>query len=159
MKNRLAILVAGLLATVQVQAAELDKELVGDWLSLCKKASGNYLQVTSSFTADGDYTAKTVFYTDAECKRTMGMEVISSGKYRLGESVSAEGGESARQIDIDVHELRSGDMQLPGGKQKILQIITIIDGKLIFGDAPGIQAVTKGERPQKLNHTFYSRKQ
>lgn len=159
MNKLMAILVAGLLAATQSQAAELDRELVGKWRSQCKKASGNYLQITSSFSADGAYTAKSVFYTDAACKQSMGVELVSSGEYRLGKSLTAEGGESVREIDIDVHEMESGGLQLPGRGQKIAQIIAIIDNKLIFGDAPGLQAVTGGERPQKLNHKFYSRKQ
>lgn len=159
MKNLMAILVASLLAATQTQAAVLDRELPGKWQSLCKKASGNYLRITSSFSIDGAYTAKSVFYTDAGCKQSMGVEINSRGKYRLGSSLTAEGGESVREIDIDVHELQSGGMQLPGRGQKVAQIIALIDNKLIFGDAPGLQAVTGGERPQKLNYKFYSRKQ
>ncbi|WP_139304829.1 hypothetical protein [Microbulbifer marinus] len=159
MKNLMAVFVVALVATTQAHAAQLDKQLTGKWQSLCKKASGNYLRITSSFSADGYYSAKSVFYTDAACKETNGVEIISNGKYRLGRSLTAAGGESAREIDIDVHELVSGGLQLPGSGQKIAQVIAIIDDKLIFGDAPGLQAVTGGERPQKLNHKFYSRKQ
>lgn len=159
MKKPMAILAAGLLAATQTQATVLDQKLPGRWQSQCKKASGNFLQITSSFSADGDYTAKTVFYTDAACQQSMGVEVFSRGKYRLGRSLSAAGGESVREIDIDVHDLQSGGIQLPGKGQKIAQIIAIIDGKLIFGDAPGLQSVTGGERPQQLNYKFYSRKQ
>lgn len=155
----MATLVAGLLAATQVQAAGLDGELAGKWKSLCKKASGNYLQITSSFSAAGAYTARSVFYTDAACTRSKGVEITSRGKYHLGRPLTAAGGEPAREIDIDVHELQSGGIQLPGRGQKVAQIIAIIDDKLIFGDAPGLQAVTGGERPQKLNHQFYSRKQ
>ncbi len=155
----MALLVAGLLAATQAQAAELDRELVGKWQSQCKKASGNYLQITSHFSADGAYSAKTAFYIDADCTETMGMEIVSTGSYRLGRTLAAEGGESAWEIDIDVRELLSGGMQLPGSGQRIAQIVAIIGGKLVFGDAPGLQSVTGGARPQKLNHQFYSRKQ
>ncbi|SHF02781.1 hypothetical protein SAMN04487965_1200 [Microbulbifer donghaiensis] len=155
----MAISVAALLAATQVQAAQLDKQLTGKWQSLCKKASGSYLQITSFFSTDGYYSAKSVFYSDAACRASTGMEIVSNGKYRLGRSLTAVGGESAQEIDIDVHELIGGGLQLPGSGQKIAQVIAIIDGKLVFGDAPGLQAVTSGERPQKLNHKFYSRKQ
>ncbi|WP_193161383.1 hypothetical protein [Microbulbifer hainanensis] len=159
MKYLMTILAAGLLSASQTEAATLEKALPGQWLSLCKKASGNYLQITSNFSADGAYAAKSVFYADAACKQSTGVEVVSRGKYRLGNSVSTARGASAREMDIDVRILESGGIQLPGKGQQIAQIVTIADDKLIFGDAPGLQAVTGGTRPQKLNYQFYSRKQ
>ena len=159
MKNLMIILVAGLLAATQTQAATLENALPGQWLSLCKKVSGNYLQVTSNFSADGAYSAKSVFYADAACKQSTGVEIVSRGKYRLGSAVPTASGASVREMDIDVHTLKSGGLQLPGKGQHIAQIVTITDKKLIFGDAPGLQSVTGGERPQKLNYKFYSRKQ
>lgn len=158
MKKSMAIL-AGTLLAFTTRAETLDRQLVGQWLSQCKPASGSYVQVSSRFSADGKYAAKSKFYLDPGCSDAMDMEMVSSGRYRLGRRVTATGGETAREIDIDVVELRSGQLQLPGAGQKILQIIAIIDGRLIFGDAPGLQAVTAGERPRKLNRQFYSHRQ
>ena len=159
MNKTITILLGGLLAAAGAQAESLDKQLQGTWRSLCKQTSGNYVQITSSFTAAGAYAARSKFYTDANCSVPMALEIESTGSYRLGPSITTAGGETAREIDIDVKELRSGEMNLPGSGQTITQIITIIDHKLIFGDAPGLQAVTAGERPRKLNKNFYSNKQ
>lgn len=158
--NRIfAILLGGLLAASGVQAESIDKQLLGTWRSQCKQTSGNYLQVTSRFKASGTYEARSRFYTDADCSTPMALEIESKGNYQLGRPITTADGETAREIDIDVKELRSGEMNLPGSGQTITQIIAIIDHKLVFGDAPGLQAVTAGERPRKLNKNFYSNKQ
>lgn len=154
-----AIAVAGLLATSVTQARSLSSELVGQWQSQCKKASGRYLQVISHFSEAGDYKAKSAFYTDAGCKAPMGMEIVSTGKYRLGSLLTTPGGDQAQEIDLEVRELHSGGMTLPGAGEQVYQIIAIIDGRLVFGDAPGLPAVTGGQRPTKLNKNFYSNKQ
>ena len=158
--NRIfAILLGGLLAASGVQAESMDQQLQGTWRSQCKRASGNYLQIISRFNATGAYEARSRFYTDAECKTPMALEIESKGRYQLGPSITTADGDTAREIDIDVKQLRSGGLDLPGSGQIISQIIAIIDNKLIFGDAPGLQAVTAGERPRKLNKNFYSHKQ
>ena len=159
MNKIFAILLGGLLAANSVQAESLEQQLQGTWRSQCKRASGNYLQITSRFNATGAYEARSRFYTDADCKTPMALEIKSKGLYQLGQSVTTADGDSAREIDIDVKQLHSGGLDLPGRGQVIAQIIAIIDNKLIFGDAPGLQAVTAGERPQKLNKNFYSHKQ
>ncbi|SDJ86486.1 hypothetical protein [Microbulbifer yueqingensis] len=157
--NKFVATLAGTLLFSVAQAGTLERQLVGQWLSQCKQASGSYMQITSRFTADGKYSARSKFYLDPGCTQAMEMEMVSSGNYRLGGQLTAEGGEAAREIDIDVVEMRSGQMQLPGAGQRITQIIAIIDGRMVFGDAPGLQSVTAGERPRKLNKQFYSHKQ
>ncbi len=150
---------AGLLATGTAYAKGLSGELVGQWQSQCKQASGRYLQVSSRFTAAGEYRAKSTFFIDAGCKTPMGMEIVSTGRYRLGEMRTTVDGDRAQDIDLEVNELQSGGMTLPGVGERVTQIIAIIDGKLVFGDAPGLPAVTGGQRPTKLNKSFYSNKQ
>ncbi|KUJ83321.1 hypothetical protein AWR36_005485 [Microbulbifer flavimaris] len=159
MYKLIAIAVASLLATGTVHAKSLSNQLVGQWQSQCKKASGRYLQVISRFTEAGEYRATSNFYTDSACSAPMGMEIVSTGRYRLGALFTTAAGESAQEIDLDVGELRSGGMTLPGAGERVHQIISIIDGRLVFGDAPGLPAVTGGQRPTKLNKNFYSNKQ
>ncbi|MFI2811693.1 MULTISPECIES: hypothetical protein [Microbulbifer] len=162
MSRTLATLAATLLATgihADTGTESLDQQLVGKWLSQCKETSGRYVQIASEFSDAGRYRARSRFYLDASCTNAMSMDIVSTGRYRLGKPLALASGKTAREIDIDVAEMRSGQMELPGAGQQIQQIIAIVDGRLVFGDAPALHAVTGGARPQKLNLQFYSHKQ
>ncbi|WP_237055026.1 hypothetical protein [Microbulbifer sediminum] len=157
--NRFLVTLASAFVAAGAHAGRLDQQLVGKWLSQCKAASGKYVRIASEFNDAGEYRARSRFYLDPQCTDAMNMDMVSTGRYRLGEPLALDDGRAAREIDIDVVEMRSGQMQLPGAGRQIHQIIAIIDGRLVFGDAPGVQAVTGGERPRKLNLQFYSHKQ